>query len=192
MKLATKSLLRLPNETMVLEDNFLNHDLAGPFKVAEKALHITLSEYPWSDIKFLYESRWSMGSVFPLYTPSWDGSLNLDDTLTFITLSANKGSIFLIKSSTVIGAFAPVLMASIRASRSLYFWVVNLSQCLGAQLSWRGDLPLLLVSSPSVSRVRLEDRDSERIGLLSHLECKLYDRTRRLLVECSRPVLWRL
>ncbi|GFZ18654.1 major facilitator superfamily protein [Actinidia rufa] len=32
MKLATKSLLRLLNESMVLGDNFMNHDLASPFK----------------------------------------------------------------------------------------------------------------------------------------------------------------
>ena len=34
MKLETKSLLRSPNESMVLGDNFMNHDLIDPFKVA--------------------------------------------------------------------------------------------------------------------------------------------------------------
>ncbi|GFZ12688.1 hypothetical protein Acr_23g0010730 [Actinidia rufa] len=98
-------------------------DLAGPFKVYEKALHINLSEYSWIIIKFLYESKWSMGSIFPSYTPRWDGNLNLDETLTFITIFMNEGSICLIKVSIVTGAFVPVVMASIRASRSLIFWV---------------------------------------------------------------------
>ncbi|GFZ12757.1 hypothetical protein Acr_23g0011420 [Actinidia rufa] len=42
----TKSLPRSLNELMVLGDNFMNHDLADPFKVAEKALHITSSDAP--------------------------------------------------------------------------------------------------------------------------------------------------
>ena len=54
---------------MVLRDNFLNYDLADPFKVAKKALHITSFEYPWSIIEFLYESKWSISLLFPSYTP---------------------------------------------------------------------------------------------------------------------------
>ncbi|GFY94135.1 cytochrome c oxidase assembly protein CtaG / Cox11 family [Actinidia rufa] len=123
--------------------------------------------------------------VFPSYTPSWDESLNLDDTLTFITLSVNGGSVCLIKTSTITKALAPVSMTSIRASMILIFWVVDLSRHLGARSSRRGDLYLLLGSSPSVSGVWLEDRDSERIGLLACLECKLGDRRRRLLVESA-------
>ena len=61
---STKSLLMWSNESMVLGDSFLNYDLAGPFNVAKKALHIISSEYPWSDIKLLYEFRWSIRSVF--------------------------------------------------------------------------------------------------------------------------------
>ena len=45
MKLVTKSMLKSPNETMVRGDNFLNHDLASPFKVVGKARHIISSEY---------------------------------------------------------------------------------------------------------------------------------------------------
>ena len=45
MKLAMNNLLRLSNDLKVLGDNFLNHDLVDPFKVAEKALHIISSEY---------------------------------------------------------------------------------------------------------------------------------------------------
>ena len=45
-ELATNSLLRSPNESTVLGDNFLNSDLADPFKVVEKTLHITSSEVP--------------------------------------------------------------------------------------------------------------------------------------------------
>ncbi|GFY93808.1 hypothetical protein Acr_09g0002540 [Actinidia rufa] len=82
MKLAIKSLLRSSNESMVLEDNFLNHDLAVPFKVVEKALYITSSD--------------------------WDDNLNLEETLTLITLFVNGGSICLIKASTVAGACANV------------------------------------------------------------------------------------
>ena len=52
IKLTTKNLLRLPNESMVPGVSFLN-DLVGPFKIVEKSLHIISSEYPWSDIKFL-------------------------------------------------------------------------------------------------------------------------------------------
>ncbi|GFZ18596.1 hypothetical protein Acr_27g0003350 [Actinidia rufa] len=63
MKLATKSRLRSPKESMVPGDNFRNHDLVGPFKVAENALHITSSEQPWSDIRLLYKSSyWSIRS----------------------------------------------------------------------------------------------------------------------------------
>ena len=87
IKLVTKSLLRSPNESIVLGDSFLNHVLVEPFKVAKKALHITSSKYLWSIIRFLYESKWSIESVFPPYIPSWDGSLNLDKTLVLITLS---------------------------------------------------------------------------------------------------------
>ena len=65
MKLAIKNLLRSPNELMVLRVNFLNHVRVECFKVTEKALHITPFEYPWIIIRFLYESRWSIGSVFP-------------------------------------------------------------------------------------------------------------------------------
>ena len=46
MKLATKSMLRSPNELMVLGDSFLNDDLVDPFNVAKKALHITSSDGP--------------------------------------------------------------------------------------------------------------------------------------------------
>ena len=33
-------------DSMVRGDNFLNYDLADPFKIAEKAFHITSFEYP--------------------------------------------------------------------------------------------------------------------------------------------------
>ena len=46
MKLAMNNLLKSSNESMVPGDSFLNHDLADPFKVVEKALYITSSEYP--------------------------------------------------------------------------------------------------------------------------------------------------
>ncbi|GFY93703.1 hypothetical protein Acr_09g0001490 [Actinidia rufa] len=45
-EIGDKELLRSPNESMILGDNFPNQDLAGPVKVAEKVLHITSSEYP--------------------------------------------------------------------------------------------------------------------------------------------------
>ncbi|GFY97800.1 hypothetical protein Acr_12g0003410 [Actinidia rufa] len=64
-KLATISQLRSPNKSMVLRDNFLNHDLIGPFKVAKNILHITSSEYPCTIIKFLYKSMWSMWLGLP-------------------------------------------------------------------------------------------------------------------------------
>ncbi|GFZ04565.1 hypothetical protein Acr_17g0001370 [Actinidia rufa] len=67
MKLATKSRLRSPKESTVPGDSFRNHDLAGPFKVAENALHITSSEQPWSDIRLLYES--SVSTVTGAPTP---------------------------------------------------------------------------------------------------------------------------
>ncbi|GFY95615.1 hypothetical protein Acr_10g0010000 [Actinidia rufa] len=54
MKLAMKSPLRSPNESIVSRNSFLNHYLAGPFRVAEKALHITSSKYPWSDMSSHY------------------------------------------------------------------------------------------------------------------------------------------
>ena len=56
-ELATKSLLRSPNESIVLGNNFLNHDLTNPFKFAKKDLHITSSKYPYIIIKFLYEYK---------------------------------------------------------------------------------------------------------------------------------------
>ena len=108
MKLTTKSLLRSPNESMVPGGSF-----SDPFKVVEKYLHITSLEYPYSDIRFLYESRLSTGSVFSSQTRSQDGSLNLKETLTFITLFVNGGLVCLTKPSTVTDAFALVLMASI-------------------------------------------------------------------------------
>ena len=46
MKLTTKSLLRSPNESIVPGGSFLNQDLADPFRIVEKALQITSSEYP--------------------------------------------------------------------------------------------------------------------------------------------------
>ena len=46
MKLGIQSLLRSPNKSIVPRVSFLNHDLIGPFKVAEKALHITWLKYP--------------------------------------------------------------------------------------------------------------------------------------------------
>ncbi|GFZ17734.1 hypothetical protein Acr_26g0010040 [Actinidia rufa] len=63
----------------------------------------------------------------------------------------NGGSVGLIKASIVTRALISVLMASIWAFKSLIFWVVDLSQCLGVQSSWQGDLPLLLVFSPFAS-----------------------------------------
>ena len=39
--------------------------------------------------------------------------------------------------------------------------MVDLSRCLGAWSLWRGDLPLLLISSPSTSGILLDDRDSD-------------------------------
>ncbi|GFZ10787.1 hypothetical protein Acr_22g0001850 [Actinidia rufa] len=72
MKLATKSRLSSPKESTVPGDSFRNHDLAGPFKVAEKALHITSSEQPWRDIRLLYESRAStvIGALVPVLIAS--------------------------------------------------------------------------------------------------------------------------
>ncbi|GFZ00308.1 hypothetical protein Acr_13g0017070 [Actinidia rufa] len=142
MKLATKSRLRSPKESMVPGDSFRNHDLAGPFRVAENALHITSSEQPWSDIRLLYESRWSIGSVFPSYIPSWAGSLNFDEIRALNILSVNGGSVCLISASTVTGAPTPVLMASSRASKSRIFCEVDLSRAL-AWSPLRGLLPLL-------------------------------------------------
>ncbi|GFZ10150.1 hypothetical protein Acr_21g0007490 [Actinidia rufa] len=142
MKLATKSRLRSPKESMVPGDSFRNHDLAGPFRVAENALHITSSEQPWSDIRLLYESRWSIGSVFPSYIPSWAGSLNFDEIRALNILSVNGGSVCLISVSTVTGAPTPVLMASSRASKSRIFCEVDLSRAL-AWSPLRGLLPLL-------------------------------------------------
>ena len=121
MKLATKSLLRLSNESMVPGGQLSKPRPHRPFKVVEKALHITSSEYPWSNIRLLYESKWSIGSVFPSQTSSWVGNLNLEETLVLITLFVNRGSVYLINVSIVIGTLAPVLMALIRASRSLIF-----------------------------------------------------------------------
>ncbi|GFZ08154.1 hypothetical protein Acr_19g0010910 [Actinidia rufa] len=66
MKLATKSRLRSPKESMVPGDSFRNHDLAGPFKVAENALHITSSEQPWSDIRLFGEIARPQGRVVQL------------------------------------------------------------------------------------------------------------------------------
>ena len=65
--------------------------------------------------------------------------------LTLIILSMNGGSICLMKASTIIRAFALVLMALIRASRSLIFWVGDLSRRLWSRSFRRGDLPCLLV-----------------------------------------------
>ncbi|GFZ12475.1 hypothetical protein Acr_23g0008600 [Actinidia rufa] len=142
MKLATKSQLRSPKESMVPGNSFRNHDLAGPFRVAENALHITSSEQPWSDIRLLYESRWSIGSVFPSYIPSWAGSLNFDEIRALNILSVNGGSVCLISVSTVTGAPTPVWMASSRASKSRIFCEVDLSRAL-AWSPLRGLLPLL-------------------------------------------------
>ncbi|GFZ12747.1 hypothetical protein Acr_23g0011320 [Actinidia rufa] len=94
-------------------DSFRNHDLAGPFKVAENALHITSSEQPWSDIR-----------LFPQYP------------------LVNGGSVCLINVSTVTGAPIPVLMASSRASKSRIFCEVDLSRAL-TWSPLRGLLPLL-------------------------------------------------
>ncbi|GFZ12597.1 hypothetical protein Acr_23g0009820 [Actinidia rufa] len=69
--------------------------------------------------------------------------------------------------------FQAISFFLVTVKKSLIFWVVDLSQPLGAQSSRQGDLPLLLVFLPFVSGVQLEDRDFERIGLLSRLECKL-------------------
>ena len=131
-----------------------------------------------------------MSSGCYTYTPRWDGNLNLDETLTFITLFVNGGSVCLIKASIVTRTFTSVLMVSIRASRSLNFWVVDLPWSLCIQSSRRVDLSCLLVSSPVVSWALLEDRDSDIPGLLPHLECKFIDWCWRLLVECSWPALW--
>ena len=43
-KLAIKTLLKSQNESMVLGDNFLNHDIVGPLKVTKKAMNITSFE----------------------------------------------------------------------------------------------------------------------------------------------------
>ena len=56
---------------MVPGDSFLNHDLVEPFNVVEKALHIISSEYPWSDIKLLYEIQ----MVHMIYLPFVDPEL---------------------------------------------------------------------------------------------------------------------
>ena len=51
---------------MVLGYYFLNHDLAGPFKVDEKALHITSFEYPWILINFYTSPSDPLDPSFPL------------------------------------------------------------------------------------------------------------------------------
>ena len=81
----------------------------------------------------------------------------MEETLALITLLVNGGSVCLIKASMVIAAPALVLMVSRRASRSLIFCEVKLSQRLGAWSSRRGDFPPRLISSPSISGVRLDD-----------------------------------
>ena len=45
-EIGDKNFLRSTNESMVLGDNFLNHDLVDPFRVAKKAFHITSSNDP--------------------------------------------------------------------------------------------------------------------------------------------------
>ena len=95
----------------------------------------------------------------------------------------NGGSIYLINVSIVTRILAPVLMASVRASRSLIFLVVDSSRCLSAQLSQRGDLPLLLISSYSALEVLLDDRDSDKEEELSRLGWELGDRRCRFLFK---------
>ena len=68
------------------------------------------------------------------------------------------------------GTLTPVLMASIWASRSLIFQVVDSSCCLGAQLSRQGDFSLLLISSPSIPGVLLDDQDFDEEEELSRLD----------------------
>ena len=58
----------------------------------------------------------------------------MEETLIFITMSVNGGLVCLIKASIMIGAFALVLMEFIQASKSLIFWVVDFSLCLGTWL----------------------------------------------------------
>ncbi|GFY91166.1 hypothetical protein Acr_07g0013620 [Actinidia rufa] len=67
MKLAVKSLLKSPNESMVPESNFRNHDLANPFRVVEKALHITSVSPPFIDSELgrQFESGGDLGSHHP-------------------------------------------------------------------------------------------------------------------------------
>ncbi|GFS46180.1 hypothetical protein Acr_00g0100630 [Actinidia rufa] len=124
-------------------------------------------------VSIYFSKRWSMEFVFPSYTLSWDSSLNLEETLTLITLSMTGGSVCLIKASTMIGACAPMLMASIRASRGLL--VLGLGNkrlrrcieslelsfpqttpnCCGRNLGTNNQQSILLLISVSTSGVRV-------------------------------------
>ncbi|GFY95607.1 hypothetical protein Acr_10g0009920 [Actinidia rufa] len=62
MKLATKSLLRSPNESMVPGSNFRNHDLADPFKVV---IHRVSPPFIDSELGRQFESGGDLGSHHP-------------------------------------------------------------------------------------------------------------------------------
>ncbi|GFZ04833.1 hypothetical protein Acr_17g0004050 [Actinidia rufa] len=119
IKLATKSRLSSPKESMVPGDSFRNHDLAGPFRVAENALHMNFI-------------RANPRETLGFYASPEIRALN--------TLSVNGGSVCLTRASTVIGAFVPVLMASSRASKSRIFCEVDLSRAPDGWCCWRLEL----------------------------------------------------
>ena len=52
---------------MELSISLLNHTLAGPFSVIEKAQHMILSATPYKCMRVLNDSRWSKGS----FDSSW-------------------------------------------------------------------------------------------------------------------------
>ncbi|GFS38589.1 hypothetical protein Acr_00g0058470 [Actinidia rufa] len=102
MKLATKSRLRSPKESMVPGDNFRNHDLAGPFKVAEKALHITSSEQPWATSGFCTSPGDPLDLSFLHKCRAGAGSLNFEEIRALNTLSVNGGLLPLLALAGVL------------------------------------------------------------------------------------------
>ncbi|GFZ09795.1 hypothetical protein Acr_21g0003940 [Actinidia rufa] len=94
--------------------------------------------------------------------------LNLDETLVLIILSMNGGSVCLIKASMVTGALVPVLMAlGVQVFDLLGSGFTLVSRRMVGSMRC---VLLLLTSSPSISGVRLDDQDSDNLGLLSRLE----------------------
>ena len=79
------------------------------------------------EVKTMEEVR-TIGEVRTMKEVRTMGEVRImEETLTFMTLSVNGDSVCLIKASIVMGAFMLVLMASIRASRSLIFSIGDLS-----------------------------------------------------------------